>query len=92
MRLMKSVRFGTSVTGLGYCAVMLFMFSTGSANAAPEEAPLVFKKVRVFDGQRVIPEATVVVVAGRIVAVGKTISAPQTPLPSPAWVAHCCPG
>ncbi len=76
MRMMESVRFGTSGTALGYCAVMLLMFSSGSASAAPEEAPLVFKQVRVFDGQRVIPEATVVVAAGKIAAVGKSVSVP----------------
>ncbi len=77
MRVMEAFRFGTSVTVLGYCAVTLLLSWSGSADAAPEEAPLVFKKVRVFDGQRVIPEATVVVAGGRIAAVGKSVLAPQ---------------
>ena len=56
MRLMEPVKFGTSATALGYWALTLLLFSSGSANAAPEDAPLVFQEVRVFDGQRVIAE------------------------------------
>jgi len=38
---------------------------------------IAIKNVRVFDGERVIPEATVIIDSGRIRSVGKNISIPQ---------------
>jgi len=38
---------------------------------------IAIKNVRVFDGERVIPEATVIIDSGRIRSLGKNISIPQ---------------
>lgn len=49
----------------------------GSAETAGAEPGLAIRNVRIFDGERVIPEGTVVVRGGKIVAVGADVSPPE---------------
>ena len=60
--------------GLGLMALGVGL--TGPADAPPPSGATVFRDVRVFDGQRVLERASVVVSAGRIQAVGPTLKVP----------------
>ena len=56
---------------LSFCAL-----SQSGAAPGEKKAALVFRHARVFDGARILPEATVLVQDGRITAVGPNLTAP----------------
>ncbi|HTR62301.1 MAG TPA: amidohydrolase family protein [Candidatus Binataceae bacterium] len=62
---------------LGFLGAWLAIaaFATGSW-AAPSAQPFVIRNVRVFDGEKVIPNTDVAVADGRIVAIGPNVAAP----------------
>ncbi|GEM_PF-6715576 len=54
-----------------FCLIKL---SISSAFSQKKDSPVVIKDVRVFDGERVISQATVIIASGRVKAVGKNIT------------------
>lgn len=61
---------------------LLFLYGRGNllaANFFDQESPLILaiKNVRVFDGEKIIPQATVLIESNRIKAVGKEIVIPE---------------
>jgi len=63
--------------GALFATVFLIVLTAfGRAHADRAEVPFVVRHVRVFDGEKVIPETDVVVADGRIVAVGREVAAP----------------
>ena len=64
--------------GLISAATLLVSLGLGGATlAGVSDGPLIFRNVRVFDGTRVIPNATVIVQKGLISNVGSTVAAPE---------------
>jgi imidazolonepropionase-like amidohydrolase len=62
---------------LAVIALVGCVTSRGTAETAGSEPGLVIRNVRIFDGERIIPEGTVVVRGGRIVAVGTDVKPPE---------------
>jgi hypothetical protein len=68
---------GASIIIPGLLPTILFIASVLSSCQAPGRSPaLAFRDVRVFDGERTIPQATVIVKDGHIAAVGTDLAIP----------------
>ena len=63
------------------CVLFLFLSTLGSwsarANSRPGATPFVIRNARVFDGERTIPRSDVVVIDGKIAAIGPGAVAPR---------------
>jgi imidazolonepropionase-like amidohydrolase len=76
---MNSMTKTLAVVGAIVALVGGFLFllpQPGERQGPPPAAGFVVKDVRVFDGERVLPQATVVVRDGRVVAVGAAVEVP----------------
>lgn len=71
----RGVRLPSTILFAAVCWLLIVLFVT-SARAADVSKPFVIRNVRVFDGEKVIPQTDVAVADGKIVAIGKGIAAP----------------
>jgi hypothetical protein len=70
-------RSRSQVWALALLALAGCVTSRGTVETAGAESSLAIRNVRIFDGERIIPEGTVVVRGGKIVAVGADVSVPE---------------